>query len=177
MDIIYSLTPKLRIKLKEPLGTLIRGSFIETMNRLKVLIKEENPPCVISVGDTVSRNLEKIQVHPKLSIIDNFAMRKVIQPVTLVADKTLRVRNPQATITEEAITAVQNSLKNDGSTNIIVEGEEDLLTLIAILYAPENTLVVYGQPYEGIVVVKATSTKKEEVARILKAMETVRKAK
>lgn len=177
MNIVYSLTPELRIKLKEPLGILIRGSFIETMNRLKVLIKEEAPPCVISVGDTVTRNLEKIQVRPKLSIIDNFAMRKAIQPTSSVAEKTIRVKNPQATITEEAITVIQNSLKNDGSTSMIVDGEEDLLTLIAVLYAPENAFVVYGQPYEGIVVVKVTDTKKGEVAGILKAMKTVRKAK
>lgn len=177
MNVVYSLTPELRVKLKEPLGMLIRGSFVETMSRLEVLIKEEKPPCVISVGDSVSRNLGKTQVRPKLSIIDNLAMRKAIQPLSLAAEKIIRVRNPQATITDEAINAIQDSLKCDSSVNIIVDGEEDLLALIAVLYAPENTFVVYGQPYEGIVVVKATATKKEEVAAILKAMESVRKAK
>jgi uncharacterized protein (UPF0218 family) len=177
MNIIYSLTPELRAKLKEPFGMMIRGSFFETMSRLEVLIKEEKPPCVISVGDTVSRNLGKIQVLPKISIIDNLAMRKTIQPFSLIAEKTVRVRNPQATITDEAINAIQDSLKCDSSVNIIVDGEEDLLALIAVLYAPENAFVVYGQPYEGIVVVRATATKKEEVAAILKAMASVRKAK
>lgn len=177
MNVVYSLTPELRVKLKEPLGMLIRGSFVETMSRLEVLIKEEKPPCVISVGDSVSRNLGKTQVRPKLSIIDNLAMRKAIQPLSLAAGRTIRVRNPQATITDEAINAIQDSLKGEGSVNIIVDGEEDLLALIAVLYAPENAFVVYGQPYEGIVVVKATGTKKEEVAAILKAMESVRKAK
>jgi hypothetical protein len=177
MDVVYSLTPELRVKLKEPLGMLIRGSFVETISRLEVLIKEEKPPCVISVGDSVSRNLGKTQVRPKLSIVDNLAMRKAIQPLSLAAEKIIRVRNPQATITDEAINAIQDSLKCDSSVNIIVDGEEDLLALIAVLYAPENAFVVYGQPYEGIVVVKATATKKEEVAAILKAMESVRKAK
>jgi hypothetical protein len=104
-------------------------------------------------------------------------MRKAIQPLSLAAEKIIRVRNPQATITDEAINAIQDSLKCDSSVNIIVDGEEDLLALIAVLYAPENAFVVYGQPYEGIVVVKATATKKEEVAAILKAMESARKAK
>jgi uncharacterized protein (UPF0218 family) len=45
------------------------------------------------------------------------------------------------------------------------------------LYAPENSLIVYGQPYKGIVVVKVTSEKKAEATEILKAMKTVRKAK
>lgn len=177
MNAVYCLTPELRTKLKEPLGTLIRGSFVETMSRLKALIEEEKPPFVISVGDTVSRNLGRIQVCPKLSIIDNLAMRKAIQPVSLAAEKTVHVRNPQATITDEAINAIQGSLKEDSRVSIIVDGEEDLLTLIAVLYAPENAFVVYGQPYEGVVVVKATSAKKDEVAVILKAMENVRKAK
>ncbi|MDI6805914.1 MAG: DUF359 domain-containing protein, partial [Candidatus Bathyarchaeia archaeon] len=59
----------------------------------------------------------------------------------------------------------------------IVDGEEDLLTLIAVLYAPQNSFVVYGQPYEGIVVVKVTPEKKAEVSEILKTMETARKTK
>jgi uncharacterized protein (UPF0218 family) len=58
-----------------------------------------------------------------------------------------------------------------------VDGEEDLLTLIAILYVPEDSFVIYGQPYEGIVVVKATEAKKEEISGILNSMENPRKAK
>jgi uncharacterized protein (UPF0218 family) len=57
-----------------------------------------------------------------------------------------------------------------------VDGEEDLLTLIAVLNAPEKSLVVYGQPYEGIVVVKVTAKKKAEAMEILKAMKTASKS-
>jgi len=49
--------------------------------------------------------------------------------------------------------------------------------LITVLYAPENSLVVYGQPREGIVVVKVTPEKKASAANFLKAMKNVRKAK
>jgi uncharacterized protein (UPF0218 family) len=52
----------------------------------------------------------------------------------------------------------------------LVEGEEDLLTLIAIMEAPNNSIIVYGQPYEGIVAVKVTQEKKTEISEILKAM-------
>ena len=58
-----------------------------------------------------------------------------------------------------------------------MDGEEDLLTLIAVLYATEKSFVVYGQPYAGIVIVEVTSEKRAEAAEILKAMESVRKAK
>ena len=177
MVIVYSITPKLRAKLKEPFGTLIQGTFSETMSKLAVIAEREKPPKIISVGDTVSQNLHEHKVNPQLSITDNRCMRKRIKPRIFTAENVVHVKNPQGTITEEAITTIREALESDKQTHIIVDGEEDLLTLIAVLYAPEKSLVVYGQPYEGIVIVKVTSEKKAEATEILKAMKTVRKAK
>jgi|DewCreStandDraft_5_1066085.scaffolds.fasta_scaffold04753_8 hypothetical protein len=177
MPLKYSLTPELRIRLKKPLGMLIRGSFAETMKKFKDMVDKEKPAVIISVGDTVSRNLVENRILPQLSIVDNRVMRRSAQPLPPTEHKAVNVKNPPGTITEEALMAIQNALKTDWKTKIVVDGEEDLLTLIAILYAPENAFVVYGQPYEGIVVVKATSDKKAEIANILKTMENVRKTK
>lgn len=177
MGIVYSLPIELRAKLKEPLGMLIRGSFAETMGRLRNIAEEEKPPCIVSVGDTVSKNMEENHIFSRLSIIDNKAMRRGTKPFLSAAEKTVHVRNPKATITDEAIAAIRDSLTDNHRTIIVVDGEEDLLTLIAILYVQNDSLVVYGQPYEGIVVVKATKAKKEEVSGILKSMENPRKTK
>jgi uncharacterized protein (UPF0218 family) len=174
---MYSLTSETREKLKRPIGTLIRGTFAETMNRLKTFIAEEKPPRIISVGDTVSRNLVNNGIIPQLSIIDNVVMRKSIQPIALTAEKTIYVKNPKGTISEEAFTAIQEALKDNNRVKIVVDGEEDLLTLAAVLSAPEDSFIIYGQPYKGIVVVKATPEKKAEVAVILKAMKITRKTK
>jgi uncharacterized protein (UPF0218 family) len=171
MAVKYNVTPELRAKLKQPLGKLIRGSFVETMRRFRDMVDKEKPQNIISVGDTVSRNLAKNHFLPKLSIIDNKCMRKPVSPTLLAADKTVYVKNPQGTITEEAIGAIQDALKGNQHVKMIVEGEEDLLTLIAIADAPEDSFVVYGQPYEGIVIVKVTPDKKADTAKILKAME------
>lgn len=173
----YRLTAELREKLKQPIGTLIRGSFNETMKKLKDLVEKETPPIIISVGDSVSENLTKNNMLPKLSIVDNKVMRKRIQPIALKTDKTLYVKNPPATITEEALATIQEALEHNRRVKIVVDGEEDLLTLAAVLYAPANSFVVYGQPLEGIVVVKVTEQKKKEVTEVLKAMEIFRKAK
>ena len=54
--------------------------------------------------------------------------------------------------------------------HIVVDGEEDLLALIAVLYAPENSIVVYGQPYTGVVIIKVTPEKKEQVKALLNSM-------
>jgi uncharacterized protein (UPF0218 family) len=177
MAIAYNITPELRAKFKEPFGILIRGSFSETMGRMKEIVKRENPPKIVSVGDTVSRNLHEHHMNPQLSITDNQRMRGRIRPRTFTGKTVVHVRNPQGTITEEAIAAIKEALESDERVHMIVDGEEDLLALIAVLYAPEKSLVVYGQPYEGIVVVKVTSEKKAEATEILKAMKTVRKAK
>lgn len=175
MIVVYRLTPELRRKLKNPIGTLLRGSSSETMKRFKIIVEKEKPPRIISVGDIVSKNLAKNDILPQLSIIDNRVMRKNIQPITLPADKTTMVKNPPGTITEETRTAIRKALKSNRRIKIVVDGEEDLLTLIAILYAKENSLIVYGQPQEGMVVVKATHEKKAEIVGILKAMENVSK--
>jgi uncharacterized protein (UPF0218 family) len=177
MEILYTLTPELRIKLKKPLGILIRGSYAETMKKLLDMIKEEKPSTIISVGDTVSKNIAENQVMPQLAIVDNKVMRRNIQPIPTTAEKIIHVKNPPGTITREAVTAIQEALKSNSHVKIIVDGEEDLLTLVAVSHAPQNSFVIYGQPYEGIVIVKVTPEKKAEVSEILKAMETTRKTK
>lgn len=177
MCVLYRLTPKLRRELKKPIGTLLRGSFDETMKKLIDLVQEREPPMVISVGDRVSQNLAESKISQKLSIVDNKIMRRRIKPIPLIAEDVLYVHNPSGTITEEALEAIRKALRSNRRAKIVVDGEEDLLALIAVMYAPENSLVVYGQPREGIVVIKVTSQKRTEIAEILEAMENIRKAK
>lgn len=170
MNIVYSLPTKLRRRLKKPLGELIRGSYNETMEKLKLLLKRERPPCVVSVGDVVSRNLIEKSIRPKLLIVDNRVMRSNIEPARLDVDEEKRVKNPPGTITLEALNTIHEAFKTTRTVKIVVDGEEDLLALPAIQYAPENSIIVYGQPREGLVVVKATMQKKAEVAEILEEM-------
>jgi len=175
MTIEYTVTPELRIKLKEPFGTLIQGPFNETMDKMEELVEKEKPPKIISVGDVVSRNLHQHGVHPQLTIIDNKSLRNQAVLERVTAEKTVHVTNPQGTITKEARTAVKQAIDRNEHTHIVVDGEEDLLTLIAVLYAPENAVVVYGQPYTGIVVVKVTPQKKAQAEKFLKAMKPLEK--
>jgi uncharacterized protein (UPF0218 family) len=165
-----SIPPVIRDKLKKPWGKLLRGSFDKTTNEIREIIKEENSPCVITVGDVVSKNLVEGGIHPKLLVVDNKVMRTNVKSLSLPEGEEVHVKNPPGTITREAIKAIREAFKTDRIVKIIVDGEEDLLTLVAVLYAPENSIVVYGQPGEGAVVVKVTKDKKDEAADILKAM-------
>ncbi|MEM2104402.1 MAG: GTP-dependent dephospho-CoA kinase family protein [Candidatus Bathyarchaeia archaeon] len=171
MSVAYVLPAKLRRKLKKPLGKLIRGSFNDTMAKLRKMVVEENPPSVVSVGDVVSTNLVKERIYPNLLIVDNRVMRASVEPAKLDADEVKHVRSPPGAITFEALNAVREAFKAAHRVKIIVDGEEDLLALAAILYSPVNSIIVYGQPHEGIVVVKADHSKKAEVIEILKAMQ------
>ena len=171
MKKIRLLTPALREKLKAPLGLLIQGSFDETMKKLKALIEKERPSTVISVGDAVSDNMMKHGISLQVLIVDDKIMRAPIPPIVVDADKTLHLKNPPGTLAEEAWAVIRKALGGKGRTKVLVDGEEDLLTLVAVLCAPENSFVVYGQPHEGVVVVKVTEETREKMHRIVDAME------
>lgn len=170
MTVEYTLTPRLRIFLKNPFGTLISGTPQETMAALKKLIEQEKPPRIISVGDIVSQNLHKFGMHPQLSIVDYVSLRDQVIPRQEPVDSMVRVANPQGTITTEAMSAIKAALDSNRHTHIEVVGEEDLLALVAVLYAPMDSFVIYGQPHIGIVVVKVTEAKKAEINQFLKEM-------
>ena len=172
MPVVYTLTPKLRIKLKDPFGSLIQGTPEETMDKMREMVEKEKPPSIISVGDIVSLNLHKHNIHPQLTIIDNISLRDQPIPKEAEVEKTIYVDNPQGTITQETILAIRKALDKNEHTHIVVNGEEDLLTLIAVLFAPENTFVVYGQPHLGIVVVKVTPERKSQAQDFLNAMKS-----
>ena len=173
---IRRLTPALREKLKFPIGLLIQGTSDETMKKLGELVEKEKPLKIISVGDVVSNNMTKHGIFPQVMIVDNRVMREHITPISLDADQTLHLKNPPGTLTEQAWSTVQEALSQAQRTKVVVDGEEDLLTLVAVLHAPEKSLVVYGQPQEGIVVVKVTRQKKKMIRRIVEAMEMLSKS-
>ena len=166
------LTESQRKELKSPLGLLIEGSFDETIKKLKKLIEKDKPSMIVSVGDAVLESLIKNNVFPNVFIVDNKVMRKSVTPISTKTGKTIHVKNPPGTLTDEALEKVQEALKDrERKIRILVDGEEDLLTLPAVLYAPENSLIVYGQPKRGIVLVKATEQKKKRVRQIIEAMD------
>jgi len=169
---IRYLTPQLRKKLKKPLGTLFCGSLEETMAMVKTLIEEKKPAKIVTVGDRVSQDLFNHNMLPTVLIVDDKIMRKEIPPISATAEKAINVTNPPGTITEEAWSAIEKAMESYQRTKIIVDGEEDLLTLVAILTAPDGSLVLYGQPHEGVVVVKATAEMKRKIREIVDAMKS-----
>ena len=59
------------------------------------------------------------------------------------------------------------------NTALLVDGEEDILTLAAILSAPDHSIIIYGQPREGSVIVKVEDKVRKLAWKILNlAVET-----
>lgn len=164
MHIAYRLSTKFREKLKVPIGILIKDSFNSVIN--EIIDEDGNRNLfIIAVGDVVTKKFHKRGIYPKLSIVDNLVMRKEIKPIAIDTEITIYIENPPGCITREAIEEIKKALKTNHTTKLVVKGEEDLLALIAILYAPENSFVVYGQPKIGVVIVKVTKEKKNGNSR------------
>jgi GTP-dependent dephospho-CoA kinase len=160
----------LREELKKPQGLLIEGPFEETMKRLKELVDEEKPSLIISVGDIVSSHMVEQGISLDVLLVDNKTMRKPIQPIVVDVDQTLYAQNPPGAITDEAWAAIRQAIGQKGRTKVIIDGEEDLLTIVTVLSAPVDAFVVYGQPQVGVVVVKVTEETQERMRRIADSM-------
>ena len=128
---------------------------------------------VISVGDVTTYNLFKAGVRPRLCLIDKFTKRSAVsETISAVTSRTdyvnISVKNPAGMISSRMVSEIKDALSSsDKHICIFVDGEEDLATLPAIALAELGTLVLYGQPDEGLVCVKVTAEKKEEMKEML----------
>jgi uncharacterized protein (UPF0218 family) len=165
------ITPKLRAELKKPLGELLEGNGKLVQRLLQKKLDGWKPQRIIAVGDKVSETLLTIGPKSCVYIYDGKTKRMKTASSKLKNMRTINVRNPAGTLTEEAIEVVKKALKKRGSTYIWVTGEEDLLTLAAVAYAPQNALVIYGQPDQGVVAVKVNQYKKSQAKKLIDEME------
>ena len=66
---------------------------------------------------------------------------------------------------------------NKNSTTLIeVSGEEDLLVMPCVMEAPIGSLIMYGQPKEGIVLITVDESKKEIIEKLLNKFEKILEA-
>lgn len=151
------LQKELRSELKEPLGNLY-ASLEEVKDSLSQY------DYIISVGDVTTRNLIESKVYPRLGIIDNRIQRKDSDHEIEYKATILNAENPPGTITKDLWETIDYAISSSNSKEnflIVVKGEEDLAVLPSILMAPKNTVILYGQPNEGLVVVEAENVKKK----------------
>ena len=157
------------LRLKEPFGRLLPGTPAKTMFALNQIISQTRPRRIAAVGDVVSRETLVAGITVNLRIIDHISMRKPTAAFNLRVRKTYRIENPPGFIALPAWETIKQAMKEDEAL-IVVEGEEDLLALPCIVESPDNSLVLYGQPSKGLVVVDTNPEVKNEASLILSRM-------
>lgn len=167
--------PETRYVLPHSLREAVAGNFGTLLQTEEVAEHVHDAPVLAAVGDVVSKTLHDLGIVPKLFVCDYQTQRGGTDPdfeATLGSwgNREVRVENPAATITREAWTAIRDAFAADGTTRIVVDGEEDLLGIPCFLEIPEGGMVLYGAPDRGLVAVTVDAAFKELVAEILGRM-------
>ena len=161
--VLLRLPDDLRPELKAPMGPV-------TAEATELLEAVGCP--LLSVGDVVTFSLEAAGRTPDVSVIDHLTERTAVPDAVEAAlggaDHT--VENPAATVTAGLVRAIRAALDADGPRRILVEGEEDLAVIPAVLLAPDGASVVYGQPGEGMVHVRVDPSMRERVEGLVDRM-------
>ena len=162
------LSDDLRDQLKTPLGNLISDNDPNKENILKKISAES---VIITVGDKTTENMLQLGLKPQIQIIDGLEKRnQCIVPIDDTINTKLSCRNPPGEITEESIQIIKKAFSSEPPVRIVVDGEEDLLVVPVCIFAPENSIVMYGQPNEGLVIVQITPKIRAKVQKILDSM-------
>ncbi|WP_226480563.1 GTP-dependent dephospho-CoA kinase family protein [Natrinema amylolyticum] len=164
-DQLLVLPDELRHELKEPMGP------IET-DAERLLETVDGP--IIAVGDVVTYHLLQAGRRPDVALVDGRTKRSAVDEEirdAVTSGASIEVRNPPAELSAPVVRALRRALSTDEPTTILVDGEEDLVALPAIVAAPEGASVVYGQPDEGMVHVKVTDDHRAEMRDLLERFE------
>lgn len=160
----FHLPDHLRVELQKPIGHTTTN-----ISEVKKLLKPET--LLITVGDIATTTLLKEDIRPDISIIDLRTRREDLDDQTIARffhGVRPTLTNPAGTISPEFTKIFAEKLDRIPSHEIIrVQGEEDLLTLPAILLSPLGTTIIYGQINQGMVIADVTEEKKLLIKNLL----------
>ncbi|HSX18597.1 MAG TPA: pantetheine-phosphate adenylyltransferase [Candidatus Saccharimonadales bacterium] len=165
LELLYKISGKqlpqtTRAKLKIPFGKIVKID-----SKLKSY-------SIVGVGDITVSNLIRNKILPKISIVDFYVERKLaFNSLTQLgfgaANADVIVKNEAGQISKNLIISIKKALDSNNSSVIVVDGEEDLATIPAILLSPLGTKVIYGQPHKGAVLVEVETNIKDKLCKLL----------
>ena len=158
------ISPKNAQFLKQPFGTLVADKDV-TLQKISLALKGAKK--VISVGDATTARLVSLGIIPDVAVIDGKERRSKRDYPANYKARELRCVNTPGAISRDAVATMQDALELQSPTRIIVDGEEDLLALPAFRMAPVGSVVLYGQPLEGLVIVKITASKQKQAKDLM----------
>lgn len=163
----YTLPDELREELAKPLGNVFSGEEVQGEEFQRVV---KSASMVITVGDRVTETLASLGRTPDVQVVDGVERRTKRSPPETGYARLVRVKNPAGTITDSAIEGMVDAFYGEKPVRVLVEGEEDLIALLAIALAPVSAVAFYGQPGVGVVAVKANGVTKSHSRAILAKM-------
>ena len=145
------------------------GKVFKETGRLIKFVRRLNPVMTIAVGDIISQKIEQRQFIPDVKIIDFRSRRHSIYAPSSSTGRTI---NRAGTVNSQSVKSIDSAIKKTLLTKkpktVAILGEEDLLALPAIILAPLNSLVLYGQWNLGVVAVYVTEEIKDKIIKLLK---------
>ena len=167
-------------ELKSPMGTLFPGleDTPEVAIRAAVEAIPAFSPCLIAVGDVTVNALLEIGWVPDVGIVDGLTKRTPwdgqLDTTSFVGQ--LSCENPAGQLTPDLLECIDLALdfsfsEKGGPVLLEVEGEEDLAPIMAHLLAPLGTVVLYGQPSEGVVLRITDESTKDRSRELLDKFE------
>ena len=177
------LPVRMRAELKRPMGRLVPDESVTRAELLRGLPSAPDPP-VITVGDATSERVLALGIAPVLAIVDGLegrlaraSRRGRAAPADCPAaggrppPRLARCENRAGGICTACADLVRSLLEPPlRPSRIEVDGEEDLLVVPACIHAPDGAAVMYGQPGEGIVVVRAGPDSRSRAKSVLDRM-------
>ncbi|WEL22412.1 GTP-dependent dephospho-CoA kinase family protein [Halorhabdus sp. BNX81] len=173
-EIVLSLPESQRSALKDPFGPVFTDA--------ESLLAQAGDP-LIAVGDIVTYHLLEAGRPPDVSLIDERTERSAVDaeirerivgcdPGEDWYDHRIHIENPPGTLTAGLLEALVEALSREKpSTIVVVDGEEDLATVPAMVLTPPGGSVVYGQPGEGMVHVAVDAEMADRARSILSRMD------
>lgn len=158
-----ALSEHVRSVLKKPLG-ILGGSYRKNPDSLMI----------VSVGDVTTKRLLEKGIVPSIGVVDFYVQRKKtyasLSDIGYSEDVLKQhgiavhaIKNPAGTIYRNTFVLMKQLLHaavSGKKSVVIVDGEDDLVTLAALYHAPLATMILYGQPNEGLVEVRVTEERK-----------------
>jgi len=158
---MYFVPEKKKEELRKPLGKIVKEMDLRSLEGKRI----------VTVGDFVTSYFVKLGVMPDIAIIDYKIERKEYKGKKFQPQKVIKVKNPAGYITRELWNSIATAYALQEKVLIEVDGEEDLAALPAIYLAPPNTIVIYGMPSKGMVVVEVGEKERKKVDEFLKSLE------